>query len=107
MFTCRNPRCGRIFDKPLKTVNLHESRKPYQACPFCLAKIETQQEEVRKIETEEIHFPKEKPSRNQETPPSCQHHVGYLSERQEKQQIPDECIVCSNLLECMLQKMKS
>ena len=106
MFTCRNPSCGKDFDKPLKTVNLQESPKPYLACPFCLTKIGEQVEINTPEIQEEPSSSEEKSSRNTEKPETCHYHVGYLSEREDKKQIPDECIVCNVLIECMLQKMK-
>jgi hypothetical protein len=108
MFTCPNPSCGKVFDKPLKTLNLQESTEPYAACPYCLTKIAESQVEINKSETKGESRPsKEKSSKNKEKPSTCQYHLGYLSEREDKQQIPDECIVCKFLLECMLQKMKT
>ena len=37
----------------------------------------------------------------------CPHYLGYLSEKERKQNIPDECMVCKNLVECMLQKVRA
>jgi hypothetical protein len=105
MFTCPNPSCGKVFDKPLKTLNLQDSPEPYAACPYCLTKITESQVEINKSETQDESRPsKEKASKK---PSTCHYHLGYLSEREDKQQIPDECIVCGALLECMLQKMRT
>ena len=108
MFTCPNPACRKVFDKPLKTLNLQNSAEPYAACPYCLTKITESQVEISKPETQdESPLSKEKSSKNVEKPSTCHYHFGYLSEREDKQQIPDECIVCKALLECMLQKMRA
>jgi len=108
MVTCPNPSCGKVFDKPLKTLNLQDSTEPYEACPYCLTRITDFQVEISKPETrDESRSSKEKSSKNKEKPSTCQYHLGYLSEREDKQQIPDECIVCRFLLECMLQKMQT
>jgi len=48
----------------------------------------------------------EKPIKNKENS-GCQHHLGYLSEREKNQPIPDECIVCKDIVECMLRKMRT
>ena len=37
----------------------------------------------------------------------CKYHMGYLSEREKNQQIPDECIVCGDIVGCMLKKMRT
>jgi hypothetical protein len=55
---------------------------------------------------EEPILRKEKPTQNKENPSTCQYHLGYLSEREHKEQIPDECISCKDILECMLKKMR-
>jgi hypothetical protein len=108
MVTCPNPSCRKVFDKPLKTLNLQDSAEPYEACPYCLTRITEAQIEIGKPETlDESRHPKEKSSKGKEKPSNCHYHLGYLSEREDKQQIPDECIVCKFLLDCMLQKMKT
>ena len=38
---------------------------------------------------------------------SCQHQFGYLSWRSEGEEIPEECMFCEKLLECMRFKPKS
>ncbi len=41
-----------------------------------------------------------------EKPAACHFHLGYLSERTQKEQIPDQCLVCEDIVECMLRKMR-
>ena len=36
----------------------------------------------------------------------CNFHLGYLSERSSKEQIPNGCIMCKDIVPCMLKKMK-
>jgi len=38
---------------------------------------------------------------------NCQHQFGYLSRRSEGEEIPDECMLCEKLLECMCLEPKS
>jgi translation initiation factor IF-1 len=38
---------------------------------------------------------------------NCQHQFGYLSQRSEGEEIPEECLLCEKLLECMHFKPKS
>lgn len=40
-----------------------------------------------------------------EAPSECAYHLGYLSERESKDQIPDECMTCKDIVTCMLKKM--
>jgi hypothetical protein len=109
--TCPNPACRKTFTSPLKTLNLQQDpAQTYAACPFCLTKITEVQIEAsnkpRKAQVETI-LSKEKPTRSREKPSACQHHLGYLSEREKNQQIPDECIICQDIVECMLRKMRT
>jgi hypothetical protein len=49
---------------------------------------------------------KEKTTQNKKKQDSCNYHLGYLSERVKKEKIPDECLSCKDILECMLKKMR-
>lgn len=85
-------------------MNLQDSSGPYVACPYCLTRISDLEVEIEKSET---HHAREKVFKSKENPPTCHYHLGYLSERKDKAEIPDECITCKFLLECMLQKMRA
>ncbi len=124
MFTCPNASCGKVFSKPLKALNLQQDPDgPFDACPYCLTEInvddmpavtpeepETSEEEEAEaepeFEVEEKASPAEKHIEVPEAPSGCQHHMGYLSERSSKEQIPDECMMCKDIVQCMLKKMK-
>lgn len=111
MFTCPNPSCRKDFTKPLKTLNLQQdSAEPYLACPYCLTRIIEEQvktnAEPEKVPAE-AGLLEDKLIKNKEAPLACLHHLGYLSEREQKEQIPDECIVCKSIVECMLNKMRT
>ncbi|MCW3995691.1 MAG: hypothetical protein NWE98_06025 [Candidatus Bathyarchaeota archaeon] len=111
MFTCPNAACKKTFDTPLKTVNLRLTpSRPYNACPFCLTKIAD-------IETAKKSKPKQADntvetavqasfSEKNTNPASCNYHLGYLSERSQNGQIPDECLTCKDIVDCMLRKMR-
>jgi hypothetical protein len=109
-FTCSNPSCKKTFDKPLKTLNLSKDpAEPFDACPYCLtkisdSKIERNNEPDKTTIASTLH--KEKLTQKKEKPITCRYHFGYLSEREHKEQIPDDCIICKDILECMLRKMR-
>ncbi len=107
--TCPNTACKRDFETPLRTLNLQqESAEPYDACPFCLTEIAIPQlEKDNKLEKTTSVSSKDKSSKNKEKSYACQYHMGYLSEREQKQPIPDECIVCKDIVECMLKKIRA
>jgi hypothetical protein len=66
---------------------------------------ETFEQEEAEPEVEETK-PVEKQFEPPEAPSECPHHLGYLSERSSKEQIPDECMMCKDIVACMLKKMK-
>ena len=35
----------------------------------------------------------------------CVYHLGYLSERSKKEKIPEECMICENIVQCMLKNV--
>ena len=84
MLTCPNNACGKVFAKPLKTINLQRSSKEhYCACPYCLT-------EITVIDTQ-----------NKMKAPNCTHYFGYMSIQEHKNQMPEECMLCSQIMECM------
>jgi hypothetical protein len=95
-------------------LNLQENpTEPYYACPYCLTKVKTEttpREEEISIDAGFGGEPKtnadEARIKHKDTPSECQFHMGYLSERTSKEQLPDGCLVCKDIVECMLRKMR-
>lgn len=105
-----------------------DAKEPYDACPYCLTEIIQEEEptavydETETFEQEEIKEPEETEAEAEveetahleepveapsaEVPSECPHHLGYLSEKSSKEKIPDECIMCKDIVTCMLKKMK-
>jgi hypothetical protein len=118
-FTCGNSSCGRFFSKPLKALNLRaEKAEPYLACPYCLTEITAElpsslgevsliQEEEAITNAEETAKPVEEKSSEPQAKGQCPYHFGYLGERSNKDQMPEECMVCENMLNCMRTPAKS
>lgn len=115
-FTCGNPRCGRTFAEPLLVEDLASKEgSPYYACPYCLTEIMLEKEpeisadkqnlEMEKTETKPPKAPepaKKTPDKQSPKPQECPHYFGYLSTRSKKDPIPEECMTCDKLVECML-----
>lgn len=115
--TCPNESCGKVFTNPLKTTDLgSRSPKTYDACPYCLTEIiveeqpviamlkSTPEERGDEISKTSLRFVEEKQSSPVKTP-CCQHQLGYLSKRAAKEKIPDECIMCEQIVKCMLKNV--
>jgi len=101
-FICKNDSCRRSFSKPLRVSNLKQKAIiPYYACPYCLTEITFDERQASNAQTAA--------SKVLETickSSSCKHYMGYLCERPVKEVIPDECMLCGVLVQCMLEKTK-
>jgi hypothetical protein len=108
MLTCPNDACRKVFTEPLTTINLQQSSKEqYNACPYCLTEItitETENPDPTEKESTENAFLEEKPDQSQEKISSCTHYFGYMSEKEHKLQMPDECMLCSQIIKCMIKE---
>jgi hypothetical protein len=109
MFMCPNPACRQTFNAPLKALNLQEPMGVYDACPFCLTKVTSDNESVAigKVadSTAELETTiPQTPAQPAETSVDCAFHFGYLGERTNKDQIPDSCLVCKSIVDCMIKK---
>jgi hypothetical protein len=116
-YTCQNPSCRKCFTSPLKAVNLRQNpQETYYACPYCLTKILTIEESLKPAlkksepEIEDLLSKTKEKERKEkqkgDKKANCNYHPGYLSERSSNQPIPDECLVCKDILNCMLKKMR-
>lgn len=97
-FKCDNASCSRVFEKPLKTFDAklgHESA--YDACPFCLSRVTRKEEKSAEVK---VAAPIEA-ERSENA--FCQFHLGYLYERKAKDSVPDACLICKDIVTCMLQ----
>jgi hypothetical protein len=113
-FTCANSSCGFVFSKPIKVKNLCEDAEIYDACPRCFTAV-TEVDNVLVIEAEpnpsvdtersgvssKVETKKTEPAINKQ----CAHHFGYLSVRPKYEKIPDDCLMCENIVKCMTKGM--
>jgi len=110
-YTCPNTACKKSFSTPLKTLDLQMNpSEPYYACPVCLTRIGTQEQVKLDKATPEVAAAKpvealHKQSSKGDKPVGCQFHLGYLNMRGKKE-IPDGCLTCRDIVECMLNKMR-
>ena len=109
-FTCSNSSCGLVFSKPIKVKNLCDASGIYDACPRCFTAV-TEAGNVPLIQTKPssgadidqsgtiggVERKKLEPIANKH----CAHKFGYLGERQKNEKIPDDCIMCENIVKCM------
>lgn len=121
--TCPNAACAKNFSTPLLTVNRrYDEEKTFNACPFCLTKLPVEESPPKEIDSddnsgalsldqsdEDLSTNNEEISdteKAEESPESssqegaCNHYLGYLG-KEKNHQIPDECLVCLKIIECM------
>lgn len=113
---CSNPKCGRTVDNPIIVQDLgSEGRTTYQACPYCLTEIVLEKPLITKDDQKEKKKPKGKswteqkeefmklkpPPQLSEDSDECPYHFGYLSERSKGEDIPEKCMTCKKLVQCM------
>ena len=123
LHVCNYNGCGRAFDNPVRLTDF--SRKPhletYYACPHCFSKVnEAFESEYHDVEDEVKHlqerdngtFVAEEDTRNLKsgrqkelttvtTDVNCPHRMGYLKTRPKDEAVPDGCLTCPNILQCM------
>ena len=95
--------CEQEFRRPLVAKILsHGPACTYYACPHCLTEvprtINQQSKRNRKTCTsEEATSVSATPEGNAD----CQHYFGYLKKRPKDTVIPDDCLTCEKMIECM------
>jgi len=105
---CPNPKChGKIEEPILLNSSATAAEEQYYACPHCFIKLDVgtesaqpQKEEEKKKEIEKP--PVKPPEKGGKGPSTCPRHFGYLASRPENASIPQECLICSKLVGCML-----
>ena len=117
-FTCPNSSCGRVFSTPLKAKDLRSrAHEIYNACPYCLTEITVEKtpalvRDDKKPEVEETEVEKsavrslEKEQGRSDLKTSiCTQYFGYLSKRSSKEKIPEGCMTCEKIVQCMLKNV--
>jgi hypothetical protein len=95
-FICNE--CGGTFQKPiLATVSCDGRVQTYYACPRCMARISKEYNEI----TTSKKTVKKTPVKL-ENNVKCRHFLGYLKKRPKDAPIPDECLTCDKMIECLL-----
>ena len=101
--------CGEEFETPLfAVISSGYLREEYLACPRCLAKVRTvdrqkhvEPEEAEEEEDEESGEMEVKDKVEMEETVVCAHHLGYLKRRPKNSPIPEECLTCTKMIDCI------
>lgn len=109
--TCPNDECGKSFDHPIEiTVLSSNHAETYPACPYCMSRIDEKSEEELEPTKDTLTLPKirtvlekeqEKIEKKGTDQTKCSHGFGYLKKRPKGTQIPDECLTCQDMIQCI------
>ena len=95
-FVCNN--CAETFHKPIfATVSSSGQVQTYYACPRCMARIKNELKEIT-VSNKVVKKTSVKLGNNVK----CKHSFGYLKKRAKNTPIPDECLTCNKMIECMI-----
>lgn len=83
------------------------AEQQYYACPHCFIKLgedaENAQSQKEEEKEREIEKPLVKsPEKGVKDPSACSRHFGYLANRPKDAPIPQECLVCLKIVNCIL-----
>jgi len=97
--------CGEEFGAQLLAMVFSDYLvEEYYACPKCLSKVRgverQEQTEVDEAEEAESSLSMEVQAPTN-TAVGCGYHLGFLKNRPKKTPIPEECLTCSKMIECM------
>jgi hypothetical protein len=100
--------CHDEFERPLlATVSSCGSVQKYYACPRCLSKVEDarhegHEERIREKSSVSLEAVKKAFEAKQSDEVKCRHSLGYLKKRGKDMPIPDECLTCDKMIECLI-----
>ena len=117
LHVCVYDRCGKSFDSPVRLTDLsHRPRsETYYACPYCFSKMDEAEHDV----SHELKLMKSssygieagdssrrdtvrKENEKENMAIDCPHHMGYLKKRSKDESVPDSCLTCPKILQCMV-----
>lgn len=110
---CSCSKCGRSFTEPVElTVQAEGSHETYYACPHCFSRVslvnrnvvetESPLDKLKKGEGKAPPSVSRKGVKDEKNKPAgCAHFLGYLKTRPKGSPIPDECLLCAAIIECM------
>lgn len=106
-FTC--DACGEKFQKPIvATISASGQIQKYYACPRCMAKVKDIKTSERSKEEKSLTsmVKPRKLSAKSENVTKCEHFFGYLKKRPKETPIPEECLTCGRMFECLFHDTK-
>ena len=124
---CPYSRCGQHFDQPVMVTDYSKlPRETYYACPHCMLRLELLLDSDVNMDVGPVHVRAvdddtllsklglsdsdrrlgEAVSNPQATRPSkgCRHFLGFLRNHPQGVDLPDECAICSEIVQCYIKR---
>jgi hypothetical protein len=111
--TCQNEKCKSVFASPILVENMALHAR-YYACPSCFTALKKALGKRRKKKVEpaadvmrevvNVQSIDQSVFRQNNEVGNCPHHFSYLGERAKGERIPDECMLCTKVMDCMRQQ---
>jgi hypothetical protein len=110
-FNCPSEDCGHVFSHPLIALQIQKGEEiEFYACPRCLSKIAVEEDsmfsDLNGLEDAVAGASEPEQVLPHEASSGCRHYLGYLGERDSRTVIPEECMICKDLMDCMHRKVK-
>jgi len=97
---CPYDGCAKSFDKPtVLTDSSTIPRQTFYACPHCMSKVDILVDNMKVVGVKLIEYP-----RVFDSPAKCVHYFGFLNTISRNAAIPDDCLVCPKVLQCITRK---
>ena len=92
--------CGEEFETPLfAVVSSGYLKEEYYACPRCLSRVRGVDRQ-KNVEADDQSGEVEVEDKMEEAV-VCAHHLGYLKRRPKNTPIPEECLTCTKMIDCI------
>lgn len=104
---CSCDKCGKRFSQPVElTIRTKGSLETYQACPHCFSRVSVS-DNLKKTPSEAtldalanaVKETAKDIEKNKQA--GCPNFLGYLKKRSKDSSIPDECLTCASIMQCM------
>ena len=95
--------CGRSYQKPiLARVSTPGHVQTYGACPHCMTKVyDINVPETKEKERQNASPKPRQPSTAAEPEVKCDHFFGFLNKRTKGTPVPEPCLTCDRMVDCL------
>jgi len=95
--------CGKTYQKAILARISSSGRmvQTYQACPHCMTKVHTADVHSGSEKIKAAILPREPAPTAPGAEGNCAHFFGYLNKRAKGTPVPDRCLTCDKMVECL------